>query len=137
MSTNMKGFEELFLARLEELLAQRHPQLALEVPTSGSRARGPRADFVISNPKTGSAIAGELKGGKQGQHLPFSMLPQLRALREQIRTDHPARGEVVVITTGKVPNLVRDGLNHDGIAILNVSSPEEGAERLNECLDTL
>lgn len=137
MPTSMKGFEELFLARLEELLAERHPGFELEVPTSGSRARGPRPDFVVSNPETGSAIAGELKGGLQGQHLPFSMLPQLRALREQIRSDHSDRGDVIVITTGQVPALVREGLDNDGITILNVSSPEEAAEALNERLNSL
>jgi hypothetical protein len=137
MSTNGKGFEELFLARLEQLLAERHPGLELEVPTSGSRFRGPVPDFVVSNPETGSWIVGELKGGSQGKHLPFSMLPQLRALREQFRTDHPEPGEFVVVTTGRIPTLVQKGFDHDGIRFLEVSSPEEGAERVNERLETL
>jgi hypothetical protein len=137
MSTSTKGFEELFLARLEELLAERHPSLELEVPTSGSRLCGPTPDFVVSNPETGSWMGGKLKGGFQAKHLPLAMLPHMRALREQFRSDHPQPGDFVVITTGRIPNLVQKGLNHDGIGFLEVSSPEEGAERVNERLGSL
>ena len=137
MSTSTKSFEELFLARLEALLAERHPAFELEVPTSGSRLYGPTPDFVVSNPETGSWMGGELKGGLQGRHLSFAMLPQMRALREQFRSDHPQPGDFVVITTGRIPDLVRRGLSHDGIEFLEVSSPEEGAERVNERLDSL
>jgi hypothetical protein len=135
MST--KSFEELFLARLEALLAERHPAFELEVPTSGSRLYGPTPDFVVSNPETGSWMGGELKGGLQGRHLSFAMLPQMRALREQFRSGHPQPGDFVVITTGRIPDLVRRGLSHDGIEFLEVSSPEEGAERVNERLGSL
>jgi hypothetical protein len=137
MSTSTKGFEEQLLARLETLLAERHPGLELEVPTSGSMERGPIPDFVISNPDTGSSIVVELKGGLQGKHLPFSMLPQMRALQQQFRVENPQRGEFVVITTGRIPNLVQEGLMHDGIEFLEVSSPEEAAERLDQRLETL
>jgi hypothetical protein len=137
MSTRSKDFDEEFLGLLESLLAERHPELELEVPTSGSVEYGPVPDFVISNPRTGSSIVGELKGGLQARHLPFSMLPHMRALQQRFRTDHSHRGEFVVITTGRIPNLVQEGLIHDGIQFLEVSSPEEAAERLDRRLQTL
>ena len=137
MSTSTQGFDELFLARLEELLAERHPRLELEIPTSGSSIGGPIPDFVVSNPATGSWIVGELKGGRQGKHLPFAMLPHVRALWERFRSDRHHPGDVVVITTGRIPNLVREGLDRDGIGFLEVSSPEEAVERVNERLESL
>jgi hypothetical protein len=137
MSTRTRDFEAVVLTLLQELLGERHPSLELEVPSSGGYARGPRADLVISNPENGSVLAVELKGGERGRHIPFSMLPHVRALKEQIRSDHPESGDVVVVTTTELPEFVRQGLSHDGIAVLEVSSPEEAVERIDEQLAAL
>ena len=137
MRTSTKGFDELFLIRLEAMLAERHPDLALDIPTSGSGLGGPTPDFVVYNPRTGSWMVGKVKSGLQGRHLPIAMLPQMRALRARVRSDRTQPGELVVITTGRIPNLVQEGLDHDGIPVLEVSTPEEAVERVNEHLAAL
>jgi hypothetical protein len=137
MRTSTKGFEELFLTRLEAFLAERHPGLELDIPTSGSSLGGPTPDFVVYNPETGSWVVGKVKGGLEAQHLPFAMLPQMRALRDRVRSDRPHPGELVVITTGRIPGLVQEGLDHDGIRVLEVSTPEEAVERVDEHLAAL
>jgi len=137
MYMRTQGFEESFLHRLETLLAERHPALELEIPNSAASWYGPQPDFTVSNPRTGSQIAVNVRSGEQARHIPLVLLPKLRALRERLRSTGRDRSEVVLITTGTVPNLVRDGLNRDGIPILFVQSPEEAAERFGERLKTL
>jgi hypothetical protein len=128
---SISDFEGTFLERLGHVLAERHPRLQLEVPSSGSHPGVPSPDFVVYNPATGARLAGELKDGLQAQHMPFSTLPYLRSLREYFR---PANGDVILITTGCVPELVRNGLTRDGIEFLQVASPEEATDRLENRL---
>lgn len=131
---SISDFEGTFLERLEHVLAERHPRLQLEVPFSGSCFGAPSPDFVVYNPATGARLIGELKGGLQAEHMPFSTLPYLRSLREHFR---PSNGDVILITTGRVPELVRNGLTRDGIEFLQVASPEEATDRLEGRLSEL
>jgi hypothetical protein len=137
MHTSTQGFDEIFLARLEQLLAERHPTLELEVPSSAASLYGPQPHFMVSNPRTGSRIGVDVRSGEQARYIPLVLLPKLRALRERLRSNGRDGSEVMLITTGSVPNLVRDGLDRDGIPILHVDSPEEAAERFGERLNAL
>jgi hypothetical protein len=128
---SISDFEGTFLERLEHLLAERHPQLQLQVPSSGSYSGRPSPDLVVCNPATGARLVVELKDGLQAAHMPFSTLPYLRSLREHYR---PVKGDVILITTGSVPELVRTGLTKDGIEFLQVESPEEATDRLEDRL---
>lgn len=134
VTMSISDFEGTFLERLEHILAERHPTLQLEVPSSGAYSGVPTPDFVIHNPSTGARLAGELKGGLQAEHMPFSTLPYLRSLREHIGFEN---GDVVLITTGSVPGLVRDGLTRDGIQFMQVASPEEATDQLEHRLAEL
>jgi hypothetical protein len=120
-------FEGPFLAHLEHLLTERHPTLQLSVPASGSYAGEPIPDFIVTNPETGAVLVGEVKSGAQAQHIPYSTLPQLRRIRDHYLSH---RSAMVLITTSFIPDLVRDGLNRDGIAHIQVGSAEEAANRL-------
>lgn len=129
-----KDFEGPFLARLERLLTERHPTLQLSVPSSGSHSVGPTPDFIVTNPATGAVLVGEVKSGAHAQDIPYSTLPQLRRIKEHDKSD---RSAVVLITTSLLPDLVRDGLNKDGIAHIQVGSAEEAANRLENQLQWL
>lgn len=137
MRTSIPCFEEQFFDRLEVLLARRHPGLELEIPASGASLYGPQPDFLVSNPRTGSLLAAELRSGIQAQHTPLTMLPRMRVLRDLVRSAGRAGSDVVLITTAAVPNQVLAGLNRDGIPVLLVHSPEEAAERFGERLSAL
>jgi hypothetical protein len=106
--------------------------LQLEIPAP-SFVR-PSPDFVVANRCTGALLVGELKSGFQAEHIPLTTLPYLRALKESFG---PENGDVVFITTGKVPELVRSGLDADGIGCFQVQSPEEAAARLESRLHRL
>jgi hypothetical protein len=131
---SIKDFEGTFLARLEHVLAERHPNLQLEIPSSNSYSGFPVPDFVVSNPVTGACLVGELKGGLQAEHMPYSTLPYLRSLRQHFG---PEKGEVVLITTGSVPDLVQKGLTNDGIGFFQVGSPEDATAQIEHRLFAL
>lgn len=137
MNTSMAGSEERFFVRLEQLLGERHPRLALRVPTSAEHYEGPTPDIVVSNTRTGAALGMELRVGFQGTRIPLALLPQVRAVRERFRSHLPQPGDVVVITTGRVPWQVQEIFANDGIECLEVSSPEEAVERLSHRLEQL
>lgn len=137
MSTTMADSEHLFFERLEQLLAERHPRLALRVPTSAEQYEGPTPDLVVSNVRTGAALGMELRVGVQGRHIPLALLPQVRALRKRFRSRLPQPGDVVLITTGRIPWQVQEIFAKDGIEYHEVSSPEEAVERLDPRLQQL
>ncbi|HEU4451709.1 MAG TPA: hypothetical protein VFR81_01580 [Longimicrobium sp.] len=136
MATSTRSFDEIFLARLEDLLAERYPALELQTPTPGFRFGAPRPDFVIANSRTGSLLICELKSGFQARHIPLSTLPYIRGLRDWF-ADRGIEGDVVLITTGEIPQLVKKGLARDGIPFFEVASPEEATERLDAQLSKL
>jgi len=131
MATSTRGFEEVFLARLERLLAERYPALRLEMPVPGPYFGAPRPDFIVSNPSTGSVLLCQVKSGLPAQHLPLVTLPYIRSLRDWFLTDRGIEGDVVLISTGPIPTLVKKGLARDGIPFFEVASPEEATERLD------
>lgn len=137
MATSTQSFEEVFVARLEDLLKHRYPALKLEPPASGFSFGVPRPDFVISNPTTGSLLICELKSDFQARHIPLSTLSYIRGLRDWYLANRGNDGTVIFITTGEIPQLVKKGLTRDGIPFFEVVSPEEAIERLDVELRTL
>ena len=137
MRTNTADSETQFFLRLEQLLAERHPELDLDAPTAQERYEGPTPDLVLSDTRTGSSLGLEMRVGFSGKHIPLAMLPQVRAVRERFRSGLPQPGDVVVIATGPIPRMVREGFVRDGIQYHEVSSPEEAVERLNDRLEEL
>ncbi len=137
MRSITQSFEEKFLAKLEETLAERYPALELDVPTSGFNFGAPRPDFVVSNPRTGSLLLCRVKSGLSAQHIPLSTLPYIRGLRDWFLTDRGIEGGVVLISTGPIPTLVKKGLARDGIPFFEVATPEEATERLDAQLSKL
>jgi hypothetical protein len=135
MSSNMGGSD--FLLRLEQLVEERHPALEVEFPTSAERLGGPTPDVVVSNPRTGAAMAAKVRAGHEAEFIPLAMLPLVCAVRERFRSGHPLPDDVVVITTGPLPRLVREGFARRGIEHFLVKSPEEAVERLNRRLEQL
>lgn len=137
MDTSTRNFEEVVLARLENLLAEQYPGLKLEVPTSGSHLFAPRPDFVVSNPDTGALLLCRVKSGLAAQYIPLSTLAYIRGLRDWFLTDRGVDGGVVLISTGPIPELVKKGLERDGIPFFEVDSPEEATDRLDSQLRKL
>ncbi|HEX9938205.1 MAG TPA: hypothetical protein VGB15_13815 [Longimicrobium sp.] len=137
MRMNTADSETQFFLRLEQLLAERHPELDLAAPASLERYEGPTPDLVVSNARTGSSLGLEMRVGFSGRHIPLAMLPQVRAVRERFRSCLPQPGDVVVIATGPIPRMVREGFARDGIQCYEVSSPEEAVERLDDRLEQL
>lgn len=137
MNTSTTDSEDLFFDRLEQLLAERHPQLLLTVPASADRYQGPTPDLVVSNTRTGAALGMELRVGYQARCIPLTLLPQVCEVRKRFRSRLPQPGDVVVITTGTIPWQVREIFDKDGIEYLQVASPEEAVERLSDRLEQL
>ncbi|HEU4559655.1 MAG TPA: hypothetical protein VFS20_17515 [Longimicrobium sp.] len=133
----MADSEHLFFERLQQLLAERHPRLALRVPSSAEQYEGPTPDLVVSNARTGAMLGMELRVGYQARYIPLALLPQVDAVRERLRSQLPQPGDVVVITTGRIPWQVQEIFEKDGIEYLEVSSPEEAVERLDPRLQQL
>lgn len=129
MDTSTQNFEEIMLARLERLLAERYPGLKLDVPTSGNLF-GPRPDFVVSNPSTGSLLLCQVKSGLPARYIPLSTHAYILGLRDWFLTDRGVDGAVVLISTGPIPELVKKGLERDGIPFFEVDSPQEATDRL-------
>lgn len=137
MRTNTAGFEELFYERLQALLDDEYPALELHAPISGSSFGALTPDFVVSNPRTGASLAVRVKSGFQAAYIPLSTLPLLHELREQVRSARGSASDLVLITTGELPNIVKRGLAHDGIAFFEVDTPMEAAERMTSQLHQL
>jgi hypothetical protein len=137
MHTNTADSETQFFLRLEQLLADRYPELDVAAPASRERYEGPTPDLVVSNARTGSSLGLEMRVGLGGRHIPLAMLPQVRAVRERFRSRLPQPRDVVVITTGRIPWQVQEVFDNDGIEYLEVSSPEEAVERLAPRLQQL
>ncbi|HET7461098.1 MAG TPA: hypothetical protein VFJ82_07610 [Longimicrobium sp.] len=137
MNSNTSNSEEQFYTRLGQLLAQRHPQLAVRPPTSAEYYEGPTPDLVVSNTRTGAALGMELRVGRQAEYIPLGLLPHVRAVRKRFRSGLPRPGDVVVVTTGLIPRQVTEVFDKDGIEYHQVSSPEEAVERLDPRLQQL
>ena len=137
MDTSTRSFEEIMLARLEDLLARRYPGLKLDVPTSGSYVFAPRPDFVISNPSTGALLICQVKSGLPARYIPLTTPGYVRDLRDWFLTDRGVDGGVVLISTGPIPELVKKGLEQYGIPFFEVDSPEEATKRLEPQLGKL
>jgi hypothetical protein len=131
MARETQCFEELFLVRLEHLLAERYPSLNLQVPTSGGGFGVPRPDFIIANRSTGSLLICQVKSGLDARHIPLSTLPYIRWLRDWFRTGREINVDIVLIATGEIPQLVKKGFARDGISYFEVTSPEQAVERLD------
>jgi hypothetical protein len=139
MGMTTKGFEAEFYERLEKLLADQFPEFTLEIPRHAEWASGPSPDFMVGNPQSGVTIAGELKAGYSAEHLPIAMLPQIRAIRDRVAADRGGAGEMemIVISTGKIPRLVQQGLERDGIEFFEVSTAQEALTRISPRLASL
>jgi hypothetical protein len=137
MHSSTNSFETEVIEGLGHLLADRYPGLVLEVPGNAGWYTGPQPDFLVANPVSGATIIGELKGGFQAEHLPIAMLPQVRALRDRFAADRPGVGEMIVITTGKIPRLVQQGLERDQIEFFEVASAAEAVSRIADRLTSL
>jgi hypothetical protein len=130
-----KDFEETFLSTFEDYLHQKYPRLKVEIPASGSHPGGPTPDIIVKNVETGTQFAVELKSGFQSSHIPISALSQLRALRNYYT--HQEKGDLVFITTGDIPEIVKHGLKDSGILYYSVRSPIEAVSYLDEKLKQL
>jgi len=131
MARETQSFEEIFAARLKHLLEDRYPELELQVTTLIFHFGAPHPDFVIANRSTGSLLICELKSGFQARHIPISTLPYIRWVRDWFLADRRVGVDIVLITTGEIPQLVKRGFARDGISYFEVASPEEAVERLD------
>lgn len=126
--------ETTFWHGLQQLLSERHPELTVEFP---SPYDGPVPDMVVSNDRTGAALGVELQVGRRAEYIPLSLLASVRRVQKRLHSGLPQPGDVVVITTGRIPWQVTDVFDKDGIEYHQVSSPEEAVERLDPRLQRL
>lgn len=134
MHSSTADSDTAFWHRLEKLLSERHPELTVEFPPPYD---GPVPDMVVSNARTGSSLGVEIRAGYSGQHIPLALLAQVHRVRKRLRSCLPQPGDVVVITTGRIPWQVTEVFDKDGIEYHQVASPEEAVERLNGRLEQL
>ncbi|MBV9109690.1 MAG: hypothetical protein JO306_09820 [Gemmatimonadetes bacterium] len=137
MITSTISPELLFFVRFEELFSARHPGLQLRRSPLSSREDWPLPDVVISNPRTGAALGAEVRVGYQAKALPMTLLPHVDKVRKRLRADYDPAADVVIITTGEVPQPLRRWLDDDGVEYFEISSPEEAMERLEPWLERL
>jgi hypothetical protein len=137
MRTSTITPEAKFFVRLEEVLAERHPGLRLEPPPGRAGGKRPLPDIVITNPRTGFALGGEVRAGYEAKGIPMTLLPHLDDVRRGLQAEYDPSAEVVVITTGEIPQPLRGWLDQDGVEYFEVSSPEEAIERLESRLERL
>ncbi|HTQ40135.1 MAG TPA: hypothetical protein VMJ32_14005 [Pirellulales bacterium] len=125
--------ENQFISLLGARLQEKHPGLTIEVPASGVNV--PTPDLIVINPSTGTSLALEVKSGFQSTHLPISAISQLRALRNSCQLQ--GKTDVVLVTTGEIPTLVKNGLAKSGISSFSVQTAYDAVDTLEPKLREL
>ena len=139
MRTNGKTFEvDELLERVERLLASKYPELEMTVPRIRWDMGALTPDFIISNPESGTSLAGEVKVGWQGKHLPVAMLPRVLEMRDLFQGERVAPGDLIVVTSGRLPTVVREGFVRAGVEVREeIATLEEAARYVDTKLASL
>lgn len=127
-----------FFEQLQQHIASKHRALRCTVPSSGTYlARGvvaPSPDLIVENPSTGHALAIELKGGGEAASIPFATVPMMKVMKTALDS---AGTRLMLVTVGKVPEPILEGLRRENIEVSQASSYSEALDQIDRSLQAL